>query len=566
MKPYSDWEKIKESILKAQRNILGGFLQIQLENQFGLHWKTEVRNHAVEQDHNYPGHWQYARIIEKYDSNPDRFELDKLDNTLLIVLIRFCFKEECTLDNTTVTKYVECIEGDRNELSHIDEINSTTKRYITEGDAIQHLLLFIDHLRNKWNYEYKAEFLKKFDNENNPEGRLQQLLDQLWVAEGMYVQKKQADKKFESYLQQLSESNPGRRDEYVGLSFNNDARPGQKLTLKNLEDNCICRDKTGFRLMAKAGYGKTWTLQKIAGDFAIKYMSSNNGRNNPYFPLYIDLGSLSDSCNSIIEKTAQLFFEFEKDDANNFLNNNNVLLIVDAMDEATQDVQINVRRELGEFRQRDNIVLVCAARKTHINYYPKELPIYTIDMMNDSQIKDFINKVIKPEYQDKAISDWIGVDGEASLKGFLQKNRTPFYLKCYSELLNETGDSNFYSTTELQKKFLDMTIDRELEKAGSNTDKETIRDCLIAFCKLLLPHSALNHSDVDIYTLPKNETLKQLERIIPIENGNADIPTIIRKLVEISILAEYEGQKGTKRLKFAHEFYLDYIQETYIEE
>ena len=281
----------------------------------------------------------------------------------------------------------------------------------------------------------------------------------------------------------------------------------------------------GMRIVAEGGYGKSWSLSEIAGRFAEKYLDSDIEGDKP-IPVLIDLGKMYKGCSSISQKIGQLVFKGKEDYVSDFFKQNKIILLIDAMDEAKAEIQDDVSRELAALKETyPNITLVCASRKSCIDRYPISIPCYAIKELDDNQIIDYIKKAIPEEISnredliEKAKSDWIG----ETHKEFLRKNRTPFYINCYVELVSETGDNDFVDTTQLIEKFLKSTIDREISKTGFNSDRETFLNFLINFCRLL------DDGDEErgrLLALPENDVIRELTNSIVIEKGKASIKAV----------------------------------------
>jgi hypothetical protein len=226
------------------------------------------------------------------------------------------------------------------------------------------------------------------------------------------------------------------------------------------------------------------------------------------------------------------------------------------MDEAKTDIQSDVSRELASLRDTyPNITFVCASRKSCIDKYPIEIPCYAIKQLDDRQIIEYMEKTIPEELQERVKKDWIGEDR----KEFLNRNRTPFYISCYVELVCETGDNDFVDTTQLMEKFLNSMIEREITKTGFNSDKATFINFLKEFCRLL---DFGNEDGQKVVALPENDVIRELSGKIIVEEGQASIKAVGRKLVEIQIL---ERDDDEMLLSFAHQNYKEYINRKYPE-
>jgi len=532
----------RDKIQELQTELLQDFFEIQITAAYPQNWKNKIYEVAVNKQ--YSSYSIYKEIKEKFDTKDiNNISIKDFDVTALSALIRFDFSSECCPDNHT-RRSIGHITIDRNGFSHISDYKDTQFILDLEETAIENMKELLFHLQSiSWN---EPVVFRKYLGTGHNDGALSELSES--------IHKEISDEnaicsRIRHYLQELQIIREERTGNYVGLSYNLDGKENEKHMLKDLIKSNLKESKKGMRIVAEGGYGKSWTLFEIAGKFAEEYLDDDSSAER-VIPIVIEMGKLYRDCASIRKKIAQLFFNGDEIQVGPFLENNNIILFVDAMDEAPADIQGDVSRELASLH---DITLVCASRKSCIDKYPLSIPCYKIQSMDDEQIKTYLEKTIPGDLLGKVMNDWIG----ENKKMFLYNNRTPFYISCYVELVRETGDNDFIDTTQLIEKFLNSMIDREIKKTGFNSDRATFINFLRELCRLF---DTGNENGEKVVALPENDVIRELTDRIIVDEGQASIKAVGRKLVEIQILSRDEDEM---LLSFAHQNYKEYINRKY---
>ena len=532
----------RDRIQELQTELLQDFFEIQITAAYPQNWKNEIYSVAVNKQRS--SYSTYSEIKAKFDTKGiDNITIKDFDVTALAALIRFDFSSECCPDNHT-RRSINHITIDRNAFSHISDFRDIQYIMELEETAIENMKELLSHLQSiSWN---EPVVYRKYLGTGHNDGALNE------ISESVHREisdESERCSRIRRYLQDLQIIREERRNNYVGLSYNLDGKENEKYMLQDLITSNLVNSQKGMRIVAEGGYGKSWTLFEIAGQYAEKYLDDNSSTEK-VIPIVIEMGLLYGDCASIRKKIAQLIFSGDEAQVDSFLENNKIILFVDAMDEARADIQGDVSRELASLR---DITLVCASRKSCIDKYPLSIPCYAIQSLNDEQIKTYLEKTIPSELLEKVIRDWVG----DNRKKFLYNNRTPFYINCYVELVRETGDNDFLDTTQLVEKFLNLVIDREIKKTGFNSDKATFINFLRELCRLL---DTENESGERAVALPENDVIRELTKRIIVDDGQASIKAVGRKLVEIQILSRDEDQM---LISFAHQNYKEYINRKY---
>ena len=537
----------RDIIQELQTDLLQDFFEIQMMAQFQDTWKEEVRSVAV-QKQNFS--FVYDKMKKKFDAKGvGGITVKDFDVTSLAALIRFDFCSVCCPDNHTNIS-VGHIAMDRNDFSHISNYKDIQHIFDIEKTSVDNMTEFLTHLKNiAWNHPV---IFRKYLGTGHGDGSLNEIARSV---ESEQNGENRIRSSIRHYMQELTLIREDRTAQYVGLSYNSDGRRDEKKLLDELIEDNLINSQTGMRIAAEGGYGKSWTLSEIAGRFAQLYLDNDTGEQLT-IPILIEMGKLYRDCSSVSKKIAQLFFDGKEEEVPGFYKSNKILLLIDAMDEAKADIQGDVSRELASLHEtHPNIVFVCASRKSCIDKYPVTIPCYAIRELDDGQIVDYMTKVIPEDFIESAKRDWVG----GSRKEFLSRNRTPFYLSCYVELICETRDNIFFDTTQLIGKFLDSVITREIRKTGFNSDRATFINFLRELCRLL---DSGSEDGERVTALPEIDVIRELTSRIPVEEGQASVKAVGRKLVEMQILARDEDEM---LISFAHQNYKEYINRKYPE-
>ena len=541
---------IRDKIQECQTELLQDFFETQMMEKYPTSWKQKVENVAISKQNS--SHSVYKQIKEKFDAKggADGITIRDFDVTALVALIRFDFSSECCPDNRT-RRLVGHITIDRNGFSHISDYKDVQHIFELEETAVVNMKELLTHLQDiGWD---QPVIFRKYLGTGHNDGQLNEL--------SSLISDEQSDENvnrtgIRQYLQTLQLTREERTGRYVGLSYNQDGKRDDKKFLDELIKANLENSHVGMRIVAEGGCGKSWTLSEIAGRYAQAYLDNDTDAEMTV-PVLIEMGKLYKDCSSISKKIAELLFNKDEGKVIDFYKNHKIVLLIDAMDEARVEIQDDVSKELASLYDipelRSNITLVCASRKSCIDKYPITIPCYAIKELDDEQIIEYLKKTIPKGLVEKSEQDWIG----DNRKEFLSRNRTPFYISCYVDLICETGDHDFVDTTQLIEKFLNSMIEREIRKRGFHSDKATFINFLKELCRLL----DLGGEDGEKVTaLPENDVIRELSKKIVVEEGYASIKAVGRKLVEIQILARDDEEM---LLSFAHQNYKEYINRKY---
>lgn len=536
----------RDKIQILQNEMLQVYFEEKMVDAFKNNWKTEIdKKLKSKSQKDIKDHHVYKDLLKIFkNKGVNKIGREDFDVTALTALIKYDFSNQCIYDKKTQT-YIDKIRNDRNTLSHITNWNNTSYISVTEIQAINNMIDFLNYLFG--NSRISSSIFDEYVGIKN-NGKLHELLKEVKIEE------KYDDDYYlniVNYLQKLRTTRDERINEYIPLSYNSEGNLNEKFSLDELINLNLEVSKKGIRIVAEGGYGKSWTLAEIAGRYAENFFNSNTPEKES-IPILIEAGNLYNDCSSINKTIAKVLFDGDETKVIPFLKEKSIILFVDAMDEATTTIQGQLSRELSSLKSDfENIRFVCASRKSCIDKYPISIPLYVIKELDDEQIINFLEKSIPEEMLDKAKNDWVG----DNKKMFLYNTRTPFYINCYIQLINETNDHDFTDTTQLIEKFLNSVIEREIKKTGFNSDRDTFINFLKEFNRLLNLESVNGEK---VLSLPENDVLVELSDKIKLEDGQASLKEVCRKLVQIQLLS-----KEDISIFFAHQNYKDYIERKY---
>ena len=448
------------------------------------------------------------------------------------------FFNQCKV-GTNFKQHIRKIQEDKNRLvSHISNHSDILNVKILELTAIKNIRSFLTYLQNStWSYPKKQEFVDKYQEKVET------------ITAGIFKEVDGDDKKtveFEStrrnYLARLISEQAENSLEYIPLSYKVDDGTAMRFNLEELFT--LPNNNRGFVIFSKeAGYGKTWSIQELAGQCANRVLKE--GSENIPTPILIRIGELAVSEEPIIQAVQEILFPGSDnvEMAKEFIRENQVILFVDGMDEADIDNKEPIRRELRRLlTNAGGVTLIGGTRESDRQLYPEELPQYSICDLSDEQVKAFIDKLILNEEQKKSARyDYF----ENSQTSFLKSLRSPFYLKCFIDFVKE-GQKAPLSDTDMMNRCIDKMIEREISK-GFKVTVQIVNEFLAKLSELIG-----NERNCVI----EQEALEAIEKsLIYDKTEYASVARIKDTLVELQILREVVPERQAVLLGFWHSKY-----------
>lgn len=531
---------IRTQINHLMLTMMQDFLELQMKQAYQDNWINKVIDVARVKVLNNDHKTTYATFYNRAETyGATAVSKTNMDITLITALLNYDFVEVCKVGTkTNFRNYVRNIGSDKNAyISHNSNLSDVLNNCIMGLTGLKNLIDFLEYLSlNSWTCPGTEEYLQKY--RESVEATLQNYYAELGEQERDVVDLQSC---LNVYMKKLIIKQEEQMKRYVPLVYRKADSSRQEFSLEELKNT----DKS-LVITADAGYGKSWSLVEMAGQFAKAYCQDSV--NNP-IPILIEMGLITtNSEKPLQEKINEICFagKMAEDKLESFMKEAKLILFIDGMDEAKGAVTDETSIEIKNFYENyPNIRMIGGTREDHRNRYPGELMQFDICNLNKEQLEKFIKQFVKPEYVEIAISDWI-----INEKSFYNNLRTPFYITCYCEAIN--GGKRAHNSVEVVEFCLDEMIKREISKGLKATDR-LINDILCTFCDELL---VLEEKEMKEVTRILDLELKNLleQKLRYDTRQNATVSELLDSLVEMQILRYFEIRKRYY-VGFAHEQY-----------
>ena len=531
--------QVKKKVEKFQLSVLQEFFRIQMERSYGQAWPAQVKTVVDTQcASNNSGEDCYQSIRNVLNrKSAETLDEKDIDFTCVSALMLDGFYSQCRV-GTAFAQQMRNICTDKNMLSgHNPDPKNPLNIKILELTMLKNLRSFLVSLReSNWAYAGKVLFAEKHLN------TIEELTGQLFRGVGEDAQSK-VD--FESsricYLNRLIEEQADNAKEYLPLRYKASDGTSEEYFLETLD--ALPNNQQGFVLFADAGYGKTWSIQELAGQYAQMAMQHSTGHR--VTPVLVKMGPLAAHSEPILKAVQEYLFpgmeNLEK--VRQFLHQEHIVLFVDGMDEANTENKERARDELIRLRQNaQNLRIVGGTRESDVKMFPPELCKYVICSLTDQQARDFMCKLITdPEQQQLAVDTYFNNEKTS----FLHNLRSPFYLKCYVDFVL-AGETDPTSDTDMMSRCMDRMIQREINIKGFPATVEIIN----AFLRKMAQMQGNQPY------LPVTLVLKEIEKVWAYHGeGVAPLFQIKDTLVELQILREIPNGRQEPMICFWHQKY-----------
>lgn len=522
------------------------FFKIQMTQAYGESWtdrvKTVVEGKFANNDthkHNYQGIYDVL-----CNEGVETLDEKDMDITNITALMLYDFYNVCKV-GSNFRQQVRNIQNDKNKLiSHIPDPNDVLNVKILELTALKNIRSFLVYLSNaSWSYAGKQEFIDKYTNQR------EEITEHVFSdVEGTDQKKVEFESTRVNYLNKLISEREANLGEYVPLAYKVDDKTAQRYTLEEIDR--LASNEKGFVLFADAGYGKTWSIQELAGLCAKRAVEDDSG--DQVTPILIKMGQIANNEEPLLKAVQEALFPGDDnlEEARMYVQTQRVVLYVDGMDEADKTNKSAACKEMIKLQDTcEKIRIIGGTRESDKQQFPANLMKYSICDLNDAQVKEFIRKLLVDKTKiDKAIYDYF----ENPKTNFLKNLRSPFYLKCYVDFLNE-GEANPESDTDMMKRCVEKMIERELEIKKFNASKIIVKEFLHKMSECLGERRFVRET----------EALKFLrDELFYDTEEHASVPQIKDTLVELQILKEVLEEKQPALLGFCHEKYKELYSPT----
>lgn len=528
--------KMKQKIENFQLSVMQEFFRIRMEQSYRNAWPAQVQAVVDAKYQNNDPHKTNYQLVRNALDNEGVETLDEkdLDITCISALMLYDFYSQCRV-GSAFAQQIRNIRKDKNMLtSHRPDPNDLLSVNILELTMLKNLRSFLTALQmSNWFYADKAQFIQKHLD------TIDMLTQELFQSMAQADQEKvDLESSCRSYLNRLMEERAANAGEYLPLSYKASDGSAQRFSLEDLKKN-----QQGFVLFADAGYGKTWSLQELAGQCAVEAMQS--AKEHRVIPILVKMGPLAVHSEPILKAVQEYLFpgseQLEK--TRQFLQNERVILFVDGMDEADPENKDHARDELIRLSQNArHLRIVGGTRGSDVKAFPPELPKYMICDLTDGQAKQFMKKLISnPEQYQKAVFTYF----ENEETAFLRNLRSPFYLKCYIDFVLG-GETNPISDTDMMIRCMERMIQREINIKGFSATVEIINAFLRKLAKM----------QGDRPYVPVTTALEEIGKAWPYQDKSiASLFQIKDTLVELQILREVSNGYQDSMLCFWHQKY-----------
>ena len=486
-------KKMERAVEDLQLSVMQEFFKIRMQQAYGAEWTSNVKSVVRDRFDNNDQHRQNYQGIYDVLQHEGVETLDEkdMDITSLSALMLYDFFDQCKV-GTNFRQQIRNIRIDKNELvSHIPNHNDILNVKILELTALKDIRSFLTYLGNSnWNYNDKQRFVAQYQE------KVEQLTRDIF--KGM-AGENQEEVEFESnrrnYCVKLISERAENASEYIPLSYKVDDGSAKRYGLDELFD--LPSNSKGFVIFSReAGYGKTWSIQELAG----KCAESALGDNANFTPILLRMGELPVHEEPIMKAIQEALYLGDEsiEKARKFIMQEKVVLFIDGMDEAAKENKEPAWRELKKLLSSSkNIRIVGGTRESDIQWYPDEIPKYSICELSDKQVEAFIDKLIPDEEQNKSAKfDYF----ENPRTGFLKNLRSPFYLKCFIDFVRVGGTSPD-SDTDMMNRCINKMIEREISVKGFRATVQIVNEYLAKLSELI---------GNDRRYMPENEALKAL--------------------------------------------------------
>ena len=469
----------------------------------------------------------HHQILNKGLETIDR---KSFDITLVTAFLMYDFPNQCKTGSAFWAQ-VGSIRDDKNMfISHNPDLNDRLSNSILALSSLKNLKQFVLYLENSdWSGSEKETFIETYKK------KLDEAIEAFFSAtDDSEKEKIDTGSDIGVYLEGILREHSEHSEQYIPLSYKRIDNLNDQYTLEEMKE----QNKRGFVLFADAGYGKTWSLLKLAAGYAEDYLEARSD----VIPVFIKMGQIaSDSSQVIREYIREKLFQnrIENDDVVSFIRQNKLVLFLDGYDEASSEVKNVVKAELsGLFSDFDQLAVIGGTRESDRFQFPDRLVQYHICDLSELQLEQFVDKFVEPPYRAEAKRALL------SPQSFLSKIRTPFYVTCYANFVNE-GESDPGSTTDLVSRCLDKMIEREIKIKGFHCTEAYVNEFLFALNSVLGDKNAVLESEALRYI--ENRTVNMLPE-------GSGIPEVKDRLAQMRVIREYTAGRRNYLAFYAEQY------------
>ena len=261
-----------------------------------------------------------------------------------------------------------------------------------------------------------------------------------------------SDKDFGVYIEKEKDRYENNIKKYVSLDFE-EFGTKENLIISNIDDILKTDGYNQIRIIGKAGYGKTTTLEYLV------YNDLTNYNKDKIVPVLVSLASIPNN-KSLIEFITTKIYQVAVDDCIELMKKNKIKIYLDGLSEINNSRKKNeIMNEINDVRDKfPNVVLVITDRiETDVvtNRYFKNIREFKVMKLDESKIKEFVKKYCSDDEETA-----LRINETLTERGFKKFIKVPLILTSAIQILQNYSDLPD-RPGQIVEKFIEILLERE---------------------------------------------------------------------------------------------------------
>ncbi|RXF70535.1 NACHT domain-containing protein [Arcticibacter tournemirensis] len=301
-------------------------------------------------------------------------------------------------------------------------------------------------------------------------------------------------------------------------------------------------DENSMVILGEPGMGKSTTMQYMTYNDAKSLISGSNPSASNKLPIYIELKLLSkeesiiDYCCQRLEVSATQLLEYFK--------NGTASLFLDGLNEVYNELRKPVRSEIQKLISTyKNLFIIITARPLAYSNEFKDTPVFTLQRLDDLQVKEFLEKNCSDTYIRTVLMNEI-----LSSSRLGKIVRVPLLLKMLVNVVLGNAGAIPENKTQIISHFIKNLYLRERDKLIETVDLRIVHRLL---CFLGHSTRSLNASNV-------GWRIEQFESIVENKIERSQFKINVYEFIDIAVDLHILVKDGDK-YSFIHELYQEYF-------
>lgn len=301
----------------------------------------------------------------------------------------------------------------------------------------------------------------------------------------------------------------------------------------------IIRNHNRLWLIGEPGAGKTTSLQKVAHVACNRLLSCAENSPCPVFMVAAQL----DNRNSLINVVA-MKLEVSESDVREFLEEGKLLLLIDGINEVSEDYQANVFRQIKSLLDEYPSAYFVLSSRKHAFRDVFKIPVYELMPLTDDQILIYLKQNMEKESRIvRLYNDLMSSDGK-----IIDLARNPLMLCMITKVTTNEGLPK--NRGMLFRQFSKWILSRE--RTNSQFSIETKEYILASLAFLVRTRDTLY--------LDKTIVFEYIRSLFMQMNLTYDIFKFYEELLKNGLLSV----DNNNRVLFSHELFLEYYSAEYL--